>query len=321
VKNQVKKVIPYLRKGSRTLPELAKYLKIKMVDLEPILTHLGKHHPGVSRSGEEIFIDNVVLRGGDNLTFDLTGTEKHGRLGVVSCTHFGSKYMQLTYLNEFYEYCYKIGVDRMINLGDMTEGSGMVYRGQRYEMFLQGFTQQRDYAVENYPRIEGVSTDIIAGNHDDSFVKSADVDVVKEICNHKDRDDLNYCGRYAANILLCDGKVKTKLHHGEGGGSYAISYKVQKYIEAFTPEDKPQLYLLGHFHRVEQLFLRNVHAIQVGCFQAQTPYLVRKNLSPVIAGWVIDYDIAADGWSLGTVGVRLRPFYQAITDDYRNYPQ
>jgi predicted phosphodiesterase len=308
------RAIKLLKKKERTLRQLAAYLKIDVVEAGRVLEYLGKTHPGISRIGSKVFIDEARFRGVDPLTFPLGG--KRGRIGVVSCTHYGSKYAQITHLHEFYERCAKEDVEFVVNCGDVTDGDGRVYRGQRYEMHLQGFTEQRDFVVKHYPN--QVPTKMIAGNHDDSFAKSAGIDLIAEIV--KEREDLDYLGRYAAYMMLggADG-ARCKIHHGDGGGAYAVSYKPQKYIEALSSEDKPQLYLLGHFHRIEQLFLRNVHLIQVGCFQAQTPYLVRKSLSPDVGGWILDYEISPDGWSIGAVRVTLVPFYRMIREDYKNY--
>ena len=243
-----------------------------------------------------------------------------GKIGVVSCTHLGSKYMQLTHLYEMYDRFSSERVDCVLHCGDLTDGDGRVYRGQRYELFLQGFSEQRDYAVELYPSIEGVTTYVIAGNHDDSFSKSAGIDICREISSQ--RPDLVYLGRYAANVLLNEDKVKIKLHHGGPGRAYAISYKPQKYIEALAPDEKPQLYLLGHFHQAEQLFLRNVHLIQAGCFQSQTPYALRLALpwQPAPGGWIIDYEVR-DGWGLGAIRSTFVPFYLSIKDDWKNFPR
>jgi len=205
----------------------------------------------------------------------------------------------------------------VLHCGDLVDGSGYIYRGQRYEMHLQGFTEQRDFVVEAYPNV-GIPTKIISGNHDDSFATSAGVDICQEIV--KERPDMDYLGRYQAYIGLQQGSTRVLLHHGEGGCAYAASYKGQKYIETFTSETKPQVYCLGHYHMFIQMFRRNIHFLQLGCFQSQTPYLARKMLAPEIGAWIVEYSLdPADGWSLNTVRVSLVPFYRPIEDDYKHF--
>lgn len=316
---KMKQLLLLLRKKSHSLKELSDKLKLSLDEVGKILIYLGFYHPGISRSGDSFFIDEAALKGADGLEFWLDPKEeKTGRIGIVSCTHFGSKYMQLSHLYNFYEQCEKRNVDRIINCGDVTDGTGYVYRGQRFEMFLQGYDEQLDYLVEMYPK-SSIPTDFISGNHDDSFVKGSGSDIIREACRL--RKDFSYYGRYMAYLNLRGGKIRTRIHHAEGGLAYAISYKFQKYIETLSSEEKPQLYLLGHYHKEFSMFSRNIHCIQIGCFQSQTPYLRRKSLNPDVCGTIIDYSLANDNWSIGSIKKEIIPYYKHIKNDYKNFPQ
>lgn len=315
------KAVALLSKKERTLPELAKSLRLSVKDTGDILIHLGETHPGIQRVGTKVFIDDPRIRGFDPLTFSLPFPKgDSGKMGITSCTHFGSKYMQLTQFYEFYDRCASEKVDCVLHCGDITDGDGKVYRGQRYEMFLQGFTEQRDYAVELYPKIEGIPTYIIAGNHDDSFAKSAGVDICREISAK--RKDIIYLGRYGANLLLNKDRVKIHLHHGGGAGGKIISWKLQTYIDAIEPDDKPQIYLLGHFHRAfGPLFHRNVIGFEVGCFQSKTPHAVRFGLPwrPAPGGYILEYEVR-ENWGVDAVRPIFIPFYVPIKNDWKNFP-
>ena len=169
----------------------------------------------------------------------------------------------------------------------------------------------------NYPK--GIPTWMISGNHDESLTASSGIEIVKEIA--KEREDITYLGRYSANVMLQHGSTTVNMHHAAGGVAYALSYKMQKYIESMAPDEKPQVYLLGHYHTTLQMFLRNIHGVQLGCFQAQTPYLKRKKLDPSIGGHIIEYEVnATDGWTLKAFRAWFIPFYKPIKDDYKNYP-
>lgn len=316
------RAIAILSKKERNLPELAKLLKLSVTETGELLIELGKAHPGIQRVGTKIFIDDPKVRGLDPLSFSFPMGEK-GKIGVLSCTHLGSKYMQLSMLYKFYERLAAEKVDCVLHCGDLTDGNGKVYRGQRYEMFLQGFDELRDYTIDMYPRLEinggFPTTYVIAGNHDDSFVQSAGADICREICNR--RDDMVYLGRYVADILLNNDKTRFRIHHGGGRGAYAISWKLQKCIEALSPDDKPQVYLLGHFHRAYQLFLRNIHGFEVGCFQAQTPFAKRFALpqTPAPGGWIIEYEVR-ETWGIDAIRPIFVPYYVSNKDDWKNYP-
>lgn len=309
------RAVTLLKKKPYSLSELSKALKVSIEETGELVTFLGKTYTGIARIGQKVFIDKPHLLQTKPLQFSFK--EKSGKFGLVSCTHFGSKYAQITHLHEFYNRCADEKVDVVFNCGDVTDGSGYVYRGQRFEMHLQGFTEQRDFVVDTYPKV-GVPTMLISGNHDDSFAAGAGIDICQEIV--KERKDMDYLGRYQAYVNLQKGKTRLLLHHGDGGCAYAASYKGQKYIETFTSETKPQVYALGHYHTFIQMFRRNIHFLQLGCFQAQTPWLTRKMLAPELGGWIVEYSLnSADQWSLATVRVSLVPFYKAIEDDYKHF--
>jgi hypothetical protein len=276
------------------------------------------HGHYLTQIGEAWTIADPLLQGPEDLVHAISEL-KHGRFGVVSDTHFGSKFQQLTYLNDFYERCYNMGVDFMLNIGDLTDGDGTVYRGQRWEMFLHGFTDIRDYTAEYYPKIEDVNTWVIAGNHDESFIKSANANILQDV--QLKRPDMKYMGRIGAYLNLAPKSVKAYMHHPSGGMAYALSYKAQKFIEGFSSEHKPQVFFIGHYHSMGQFFIRNVHTFLCGCFQSQTPYLKAKGLMPQIGGWIIDFEVAEDGWSLEAVNSTIVPYYKTIREDYKNYPR
>jgi len=85
------------------------------------------------------------------------------RFGVISCTHLGSKYQQISHLHSFYGLCKKEGVYTVFHCGDVVDGE-KIYRGMEYELFAHGADQQVDYAVKFYPRVEGIVTKAISGN-------------------------------------------------------------------------------------------------------------------------------------------------------------
>lgn len=310
-----RRLISYLKgKTPHDLISICDHLECAPKDVKPLLAEIADH-PGLLQTEDGSWlIDDVKADGPEDRTVDLEEA-RYGRFGVVSDTHIGSKYQQITYLEEAYEHFDKAGVDVILHAGDLTEGDGSLYRGQRFEVFLHGFAAQRDYVVEHYPQApNGVRTRIVSGNHDESWLKSADVNLVKEICDK--REDMEYVGRRGAYINLKDGKVKTYLFHPDGGTAYALSYKVQKYIEGFSSENKPQLLLVGHYHKMEQLFLRNIHAFQAGCFEAQTPYMRAKGIPAALGYWLIEWDLDADGIGIGRINAEFVPKYLALKDDY-----
>jgi predicted phosphodiesterase len=232
------------------------------------------------------------------------------RFGVVSCTHLGSKYQQLTHLYTFYKYCKRKGVDTVLHCGDLIDGE-KIYRGMEYELHTHGATAQKQYCVDNYPHVTGIKTLVIMGNHDESFYKTSGYNVVEAIC--AERDDMEYIGDYLAYINL--DTIRVAIMHSDGGVAYARSYKVQKIIEQLSPEAKPHLMFVGHWHVNAMIpAYRNVEGVSIGAFQSQTPYLVRKGLMPNVSGLVVEVEVN----DKGLVGVKYdwRHFYEMKKNDY-----
>lgn len=233
------------------------------------------------------------------------------RFGVVSCTHLGSRYQQLTALRQFYRMCAQRKIDTVFHCGDLVDGTEKMHRGMVYEIFVHGADAQTQYAIDNYPRHRGMTTRIISGNHDQSFLKDAGVNIVKNVC--KERDDMVFLGDDMAYVQL--GNINIGLMHGRGGVAYARSYKGQKIVEQLAPENKPHLLFIGHYH-VPCIIpgYRNVELVQMSCFQSQTPYLVGKGLFPFVAGLIVTAQ--EDDKGLAKVTYEWIPFYEHIKDDY-----
>lgn len=242
------------------------------------------------------------------------------RFAVLSCTQIGSKYQQITHLHRFYKYCQEeYGIKSFFHCGDVVDGE-KVYKGHEYELFLHGADAQIDYTVNNYPEVKGGKTYMIAGNHDESFMKNGGLNPVRRIAEF--RDDIEYIGLYGAYPKIDHPKVGKKmiyLHHGGGGCSYARSYKLQKYIEQFSPQQKPDIYFCGHYHISCYIpGYRNVEGFLVPCFQAQTPYLKRHQLNPFVAGYIITLKLNDYGRENNKIEIdfKIVPFFKHIENDY-----
>jgi predicted phosphodiesterase len=256
----------------------------------------------------------------------LTITEElgdHFIFGITSDTHQNSKYQQETHLHTFYDICQAEGVKVVYHAGDITAGNGRMYKGQQFEMFNQSVDEQEDYIVDNYPGRKGIVTKFITGNHCLSWFTSAGRDVGRAIggsppgdpkVQNGRREDMQYLGQYAAYVEFAPG-VRMYLLHPDGGMPYAISYRPQRIAAGFAGGEKPNIMVMGHLHQVEYLFERNIHIIQPGCFEAQTPFLKRKGIMPKIGGWIIEVKIR-DG-SIVSFKPTFFPFYKHLVGDYK----
>lgn len=236
------------------------------------------------------------------------------KFGLISDTHMGSKYSQLTYLHEFYDICAKEGIKDVYHAGDITEGLRMRI-GHEYELYAVSADDMRDDVVKNYPKRDGITTHFITGNHDASIYKHVGYDIGQAIANL--RPDMKYLGRDIAKVNLTS-NCTLELCHPWDGSAYSLSYKPQKRVEAMESDSKPNILAIGNYHKAEYFFYRNVHVFQTGCFQGQTPFMRGKNLSAQLGGWIVTIRVNKDGTIQG-IGPELIPFYKSIMDDWKSF--
>lgn len=214
------------------------------------------------------------------------------RFGLVSDTHLCSAECALPELHLAYDHFEREGIDTVLHPGDLVAGKD-IYRGQDADLTRHTFEAQRDFAIANYPRRDGITTRIIGGNHDlEGAFGKAGADPVKGVANK--RPDFDYLGPYEAFLEIENGSV-IHLLHGSGGMSYAVSYKAQKLVEGYPPARKPNALLPGHWHVQGTFSARGVQVVFPGCFEWRTTYLARKGLQPAVGFHVIDVTLGDDG--------------------------
>lgn len=183
------------------------------------------------------------------------------------------------------------GITKVYHAGDICEGENM-YHGQRYEIFCHGSDAQIKNCVDRYPQYEGIETYFIEGSHDLSFFKTSGTDIGPKITYG--RPDLVFIGREEADILIKTkhGEIIVRLIHPGGGTAYALSYHPQKYIESLSGGRKPNLLIIGHYHKAEYIpCYRNVFSVQAGCIQAQTPFMARRHMAAHVGFWIMEFRI------------------------------
>jgi predicted phosphodiesterase len=234
------------------------------------------------------------------------------RFGIVSDSHLGSYFQQLSFLRYAYERFAFEGISQVYHCGDIVDGSGM-RRGHEYEVFCHGADGQARYVKEKYPFDPNIRTDFITGNHDLAFLTQAGHDIGKSIANL--REDLRYLGPELAKIQLTP-NCQLELWHGRDGSAYAKSYALQKYVEAMSGGDKPNILFAGHRHKQLYTFYRNVHSFEAGCLQAQTPFMRGKKLAADVGFWMVELGVNPVDGTIQRVKPEFFPQYVSVKDDY-----
>jgi hypothetical protein len=184
----------------------------------------------------------------------------------------------------------------MLHGGDVVDGQNM-HRDQQFELFRHGVEAQGTYTAKHLPVLRNkkgkpLPTYAIGGNHDASGWNDVGANVLKRV--EQERSDFKFLG--APQATFHHGPLRIRLMHPDGGPSYARSYKLQKIVEQLPPDDKPHILLLGHWHVAAHVpGYRNVESFAVPCFQAQTAYIARKGLAPVVGGILFEAEFDKNG--------------------------
>lgn len=217
-------------------------------------------------------------------------------LGAIGDTHLCSKYERLDCLNDYYDEAARRGVRHVLHAGNWIDGEA---RFNKHDIKVHGLDAQMRYLANHYPQRRGVETWAITGkDHEGWYAASMGVDVGRYADNamkeagRQDWRDLGYMEAFVRLRHPASGKSSMlSLMHPGGGSAYAISYAPQKIVEAFDGGDKPAVLLIGHYHKASYQLTRNVHAIQVGCFEDQTPFMRQKKLSAHLGGMFVRVQI------------------------------
>ena len=228
---------------------------------------------------------------------------RHHHFVVISDTHIGSVYSPDEWHDIVADYANENCVEAVLHCGDLTDGVKISRAGtQIYELSEVGFEAQKAKAVELLGKYE-VPVYIISGNHDAYYKEYAGANVVASVA--KELPNVTHIGDDEADIEI-DG-VTIRLFHGGDGNSYALSYRLQKLVEAITGGRKPNILLAGHAHKFCYIFERNIHAISVPCLQMQTAFMRGKKLAAHTGFLDLQFDVIDGG--ICNLAVKLFPFY------------
>lgn len=220
------------------------------------------------------------------------------------CTdlHAGSKFFPEQAYFEMVKEAKKQKVEAVFISGDITEG--MSNRpGHIYDLSHIGAHEQREYAIKLLSEFDKPLY-LIDGNHDRWFIKSSGTFIVADIA--KGVKNCHFLGHDVGDIKIKNTKIQ--LWHGEDGNSYAISYRIQKVIEAMPGGGKPNVLLLGHTHKMGNFFIRNVHAISGGSVCLQTNWMRGKRIEAHPGFWIVEITVKPDG-SVSSLKTEWFPFY------------
>lgn len=341
LKSAVLKVSKRVRsEGELSLLDLSRSLDAKVSDVEAAIAALYDE-------GYEVRTTDGILkrhyeppRG--SLTSHIARLQDGGwiRLGVLGDNQGGNRHQRLDVLATAYDHYKAEGIDTVFHTGNMLDGYHPKLNG--FEVLPEAGTSiesQIAYMGKLYPKVPGITTRFITGEcHEGWWAKREGINVgrvmedrfrlpaectapgsvckvVDGTCKTHGRDDLRYIGHLEADIELRVPELAKKkagpiarIIHPGGGSSYAYSYTTQKMAESLQGGEKPQVQFVGHFHKFDYNYSREIHNVQTGCLCDQTIFMRKNKIAAHVGYLICEMKIGTDG-IINRFRAEWTPFY------------
>ncbi len=184
----------------------------------------------------------------------------------------------------------------------------------KHEVVCRGLDAQSEYLAQVWPKKKSITTFFITGDdHEGWYINREGVNVgsyIQTKFEQHGRKDFQFIGHVEADILLPGKKTQSvmRLIHAGGGTAYATSYSTQKIVESYQGGEKPRILCVGHYHKANFDYAREVYTYQGGCTCDQTTFMRKKKLAAHVGGWIIELTINDDGMVIRSKGDWI-PFY------------
>jgi hypothetical protein len=290
-----------LAKGRLSLIELANNLNCAPRLAEDSVRRLHEAKYNVHLKQESVRLDRVIEEGARLVVNSRDFFDgRWYKFGLVSDTHLYSKYARLDVLNCLYDIFSREKIRVVWHAGNPVEGE---CKFNKFDLVgPAGFEAAAEYFARNYPqRNDGIVTRFITGDdHEGWWINREGINIgarLQQTAEELGRKDLQWIGHMEADVFLKapKGQAWMKIMHCGGGTAYAISYIVQKIVESFQGGEKPHILLVGHPHKFDHGYPREIHTVQAGCVQDQTPFMRKLKLQAHVGGCIISFHQAVTG--------------------------
>jgi len=207
------------------------------------------------------------------------------KIGVISDLRFGSKYEQISKLNDMYRKFAKDGVKYVIVTGNLLEGK---YTARKEEMFGNSLlfntgVAQADHLIEYFPKVEGIQTLFITGETDHTW---KDFNVGKYI--EGKRSDMTYLGPKSCNVKFNNVSVQVE-NLKKTGEAYTIAYPPQKYSRSLACYEDYDIILLGGTLTIQDFpRLRDSRILAIPSCVARTPLMKSKDQQNTMGSYELE---------------------------------
>lgn len=308
------KVLNFIKNNKRySIERISDKLDVGVSKVRNAIELLNKKGYNIIIGSDEVELSTNIKKA-EPIVYELKPTKNNTyKFGAVGDNHLGSRYERLDVLKSLYQRFKEEGITTVYNTGNWIDGEA---RFNKHDLHTHGFDNQINYMIENYPQIKGIETHYVSGDdHEGWYTQRFGIDTGRRLqqdAREAGRTDLVYLGHMEQDVILKheNGEIVIRVLHPGGGSSYALSYSVQKIVESYQEHEKPDILLVGHYHKAEYSYVRGVHVIQTGCTQDQTPFMRKKKLAAHLGGWIFEFSLDENA-KIFRFKTELMPFYNS----------
>ncbi len=269
-------------KKKTTIAKVAQSMHTSEEDVLAVISDMEDSGYIINRRGSSVQLGKSVEHVPQGIVVANHFHQKPIKFGIVADMHMCSKAERLDVLSAAYDEFENQGITTVFCPGNYIDGE---CRFNTHELLAHGIADQCQHAIDHWPSKPGIKTYFVDGDdHEGWFHQREGIEFGRYLmmeAQAQGRDDLVYMGYMEADFELKapKGSAVIKVIHAGGGSSYAFSYASQKLVESFQGGEKPAVCIIGHYHKFEYCYPRNVHCIQAGCIQDQTMFMRKRKLA------------------------------------------
>ena len=311
------KLLLMIEKGEG-LSNVSKTLGITSLEVLELVSEIqteGLVNITLKRLDDDIYLINqgdIEYR--DKYTYSFETDDNHEfKFIAISDTLLGSKYQQLSILNDIYKKGYELGYNNVILCGNISAGLVPLIGEYSNTNFIEDTYAQIDYIVKNFPYVNDMKTYFISGKKDNTHLKNNKVSIGKHI--NELRNDMIFLGEGSCDINIDN--LIMQILSVKLGKTYTVSYRAQQQIDSYRSEDKPDILLYGGLLQMEKFTYRGVHCLSIPSVCATTKEMNDKRYSNTIGAWYVTVRTNQFG-QLESFRAFNSPYYKTNKSDYKN---
>ena len=302
-----------LAKTPMSVAELADALDVSPQRIRQALSALHRRGLNISAiANGRLLLHNIVEPGGRLVLRPEDRGDGWTVFGFITDNHKCNRHHRQDVEDAAYKYFAAEGVKTVLNAGNWIDGEA---RFNKHELEVFGMDRQLDHWASTTPQHKGITTHFISGDdHEGWYAQRECINIgayAQMRAEKLGREDLKFVGHVEADIELRAGKGSAilRLMHPGGGSAYALSYAPQKIVESFQGGEKPPVLLIGHYHKFDYCYPREVHVISGGCVEDQSMFMRKLKIAAHVGFSLIKLKQDPKDGHITRLQVEWNPFY------------